>query len=401
MSAKQYVNLCPNSPPVIIEGGEKNKKMGAHDWLSLRVRANEYGSLALLPRGNSEGVDDRSNRPRQRNSASRHSASMDRNCLTKRCAFLSRGVMKPAASQAFEDARSTSSALTGGPSRGKLVKLTVCVDLGRSVSACQKAFEHLITNPTTAFPFAIRPPVNADPKVTPKQRKRQYPSGEGPMAVDRIIQPRISDFSAVNEPFNPQSTPITPGPGEPPKKKRGRPSKAEYEIRLAEYAARGEPLPPPRKPKTPKRSAERPAPTANMFTPTTGAAVEGGSLLTPTQPEAGAAGSTPAPGVPSRPGTADKGTRNLALEATALAAEQIQPSSGNDSEPRAGRKGSGVQSESLEMAHEFGPHEALLAQMQEHAASVEHQTPDHDTSSRGPPASDQRAWEAYQPPTST
>lgn len=275
------------------------------------------------------------------------------------------------------------------------------MELGRSVSACQKAFDHILTNPTTTFPFVIRPPVNADPKGTPKQRKRQYPSGEGPMAVDRIIQPRISDFSSVNEPFNPQSTPTAAVPGEPPKKKRGRPSKAEYEIRLAEYAARGEPLPPPRKPKTPKRSGERPAPTANMFTPTTGAAVEGGSLLTPTKPEAGAAGSTPAAGVPSRPGTADKGTRNLALEATALAADQIQPTPGNDAEPRADPKGSGGQSESLEMAHEFGPHEALLAQMQEHAARVEHQTADHDPPSRGPPASDQRGWEAYQPPAST
>lgn len=283
------------------------------------------------------------------------------------------------------------------------MKLTTCVGSGRSVSACQKAYEHILTNPTTGFPLIIRPAANAETKVTPKQRKRQYLSGEGPMAVDRIIQPRISDFSSVNEPFNPPPAPPAAGPaaspGEPPKKKRGRPSKAEYEIRLAEYAARGEPLPPPRKPKTPKRSAERPAPTATMFTPTTGAAVEGGSLLTPTPVEAGAAGPSPAPGAPSRPGTADKGTRNLALEATAQAADQIHPTSGNDSEPLADRKGSGVQPENPEVAHEFGPHEALLAQMQEHAASVEHQTADQDTPSRGPPTSDQRAWEAYQPPT--
>lgn len=281
------------------------------------------------------------------------------------------------------------------------MKLTGCVGSGRSVSACQKAYEHLLSNPSTNFPITLRPTINADPKVTPKQRKRQYPSGDGPMAVDRIIQPRISDFSSVNEPFNPPSAPTSAGPGEPPKKKRGRPSKAEYEIRLAEYAARGEPLPPPRKPKTPKRSAERSAPTANMFTPTAGGASESGSLLTPTPLDAGAAGPKPAPRVPSRPGTADKGTRNFALEATALAAEQIQPTSGNEPEPLADSKGTGIPPENLEGTHEFGPHEALLAQMQEHAASVEHQTADHDNPSRGPLAPDQRAWEAYQPPTST
>ena len=315
--------------------------------------------------------------------------------------FPSRGVVMPPAPEVVEDACRVSDVLTGHAQRRNRMKLTMCVQSGRSVSACQKAFEHLLNNPTTTFPLVLRPPVNAETRVTPKQRKRQYPSGEGPMAVDRIIQPRISDFSSVNEPFNPPLASTAAVPGEPPKKKRGRPSKAEYEIRLAEYAARGEPLPPPRKPKTPKRSAERPAPTANMFTPTAGAAVEGGTLSTPTPQEAGAAGPTPAPGVPPRPGTAEKGSRNLALEATALAADQIQSAPGNGSEPRADRKGSGVQSDSLEMAHEFGPHEALLAQMQEHAASVEHQTTDHDTPSRGPPASDQRTWEAYQPPTST
>lgn len=281
------------------------------------------------------------------------------------------------------------------------MRLTTCVRTGRSVSACQKAYEHLVSNPGTNFPLVLRPPVNLEPKVTPKQRKRQYPSGDGPMAVDRIIQPRISDFSAVNEPFNPSPlAPTATGLGEPPKKKRGRPSKAEYEIRVAEYAARGEPLPPPRKPKTPKRSAESHAPTANMFTPTTGEAGEGGSLLTPTVLDTGAAGTKPVTRAHSRPGTADKGTRNFALEATALAAEQMQPASGNATEALVDNKATGIQTGNLDGAHDFGPHDALMAQMQEHAASVEHQMADHDTPLRGPSASDQRAWEAYQPPTS-
>ncbi len=270
------------------------------------------------------------------------------------------------------------------------------------MSACQKAYEHLLSNPSTHFPISLRPTVNPEPKGTPKQRKRQYPSGDGPMAVDRIIQPRISDFSSVNEPFHPPAAaPPAAGPGEPPKKKRGRPSKAEYEIRMAEYAARGEPLPPPRKPKTPKRSTERHAPTATMFTPTPGGTGEGGSLMTPTAVDAGSvAGTHPAARPPPRPDTADPGTRNLALEATALAAEQTRPASGPTTEPAADSK-AGVQTDHLEGAPELGPHEALMAQMQEHAASVEHQTADRDTPGRGPPAQEQRTWQAYQPPTST
>lgn len=277
----------------------------------------------------------------------------------------------------------------------------VCVTLepGRSVSACQKAYDHLLSNPSTIFPLSLRSTVNPDPKGTPKQRKRQYPSGDGPMAVDRIIQPRISDFSSVNDPFNAPPPPAATAPGEPPKKKRGRPSKAEHEIRMAEYAARGEPPPPPRKPKTPKRSAERPAPTVNMFTSIAG---DGGLLSTPTPLDAGAVGPSPVPGEQSRVDPADQVARTLALEATALAAEQMPPPSGDEPEPVAESQGPAIPTESLEIARELGPPEALPppGQEQEHAARVDHQTGDPDPPERREPAPDQRVWEAYQPPTS-
>ena len=50
-------------------------------------RANERGGLALLSRGNFERVDDRADRPGELDSATGHPASMDRDCLAKRCAF--------------------------------------------------------------------------------------------------------------------------------------------------------------------------------------------------------------------------------------------------------------------------------------------------------------------------
>lgn len=82
-----------------------------------------------------------------------------------------------------------------------------------------------------------------------------------PSAPDPSMLPHLSHFATVNE------TPPTPGlqlkggdvstPGSDKKgKKRGRPSKAEYEIRAAEARARGDPWPPPKKLKIPRTSME-------------------------------------------------------------------------------------------------------------------------------------------------
>ncbi|KAL8782876.1 MAG: hypothetical protein Q9213_005053 [Squamulea squamosa] len=144
---------------------------------------------------------------------------------------------------------------------------------GRSVSACQKAFDSLYAR---VFQIPLQPLGPAPlPSPSARQRKRPAAIGEGPIGLNRELQPRGPGFATVNEP--PELTAYPPGladPGDQRKKKRGRPSKAEVEIKAAEYAARGEPYPPPRKSKNPKLSLEGASPASTMgpsimFTPVT------------------------------------------------------------------------------------------------------------------------------------
>ena len=223
------------------------------------------------------------------------------------------------------------------------------------------------------------------------------------MAVDRIIQPRI-EFSSINEPYTSPHHPLAPViPGEPPKKKRGRPSKAEYEIRLAEYAARGESYPAPRKSKTPRQSAEGYAPTAVMFPSNTTEAGEGRALSTPTTMEVGE-GNTASPGKRrSRPSKVETGSRNIHLDTSALAAgqpqhppEDIARSEASVAADNAARN-TGPEYQSGEQGHQRN----LLAQMQEHAARVEPEPSRGSESSQLQHTSETRVWEAYQPPTTT
>ncbi|KAL8815654.1 MAG: hypothetical protein Q9223_005228 [Gallowayella weberi] len=127
---------------------------------------------------------------------------------------------------------------------------------GRSVSACQKAFDSLYAR---VFQPPLQPLGPAPPLPSPsaKPRKRPATGGETSMGLNRELQPRGPGFATIND--LPESTAYPLGladPGDQRKKKRGRPSKAEAEIKAAEYAARGEPYPPPRKPKNPKLSSE-------------------------------------------------------------------------------------------------------------------------------------------------
>ena len=139
------------------------------------------------------------------------------------------------------------------------------------------------------------------------------------MGVNRELQPRTPGFSAVNEPSEPTAYPMAlADTGDQPKKKRGRPSKAELEIKVAEYAAQGKPYPPPRKQKPPRPPSEdtrTTGPTAITFTPVT---------VGPSDTVAASSGKkrTPKPKIP-------KNERNLALEATATAAQQFQVESGS------------------------------------------------------------------------
>lgn len=94
---------------------------------------------------------------------------------------------------------------------------------------------------------------------TTKARKRPGPSAESSTGLNRELQPRTPGFVTVNEPT--EATAYPPGlveTADQRKKKRGRPSKAEIEVRAAEYAARGEPYPhpPPRRSKNPKPPLE-------------------------------------------------------------------------------------------------------------------------------------------------
>ncbi|KAL8879974.1 MAG: hypothetical protein Q9198_002523 [Flavoplaca austrocitrina] len=145
--------------------------------------------------------------------------------------------------------------------------------LGRSVTACQKAFDSLYAR---VFQIPLQPLGPAPlPSPSPRQRRRPVATAANPMTLSRELQPRGSGFATINDPPETTAYPVAlADPGDQRKKKRGRPSKAEVEIKAAEYAARGEPYPPPRKPKNPKLSMEGGTTTGSMgssimFTPVT------------------------------------------------------------------------------------------------------------------------------------
>ncbi|KAL8694096.1 MAG: hypothetical protein Q9218_001211 [Villophora microphyllina] len=95
------------------------------------------------------------------------------------------------------------------------------------------------------------------PSPLAKSRKRPAVGGELSIGPNRELQPRTPGLPTVNEPIEPTAYPAGLADfGDQRKKKRGRPSKAEAEVKAAEYAARGEQYPPPRKPKNPKLPSE-------------------------------------------------------------------------------------------------------------------------------------------------
>ncbi|KAL9029894.1 MAG: hypothetical protein Q9196_001918 [Gyalolechia fulgens] len=127
----------------------------------------------------------------------------------------------------------------------------IALPYGRSVSACQKAFDSLYCR---VFQIPLQPlgPV-PQPSPSAKSRKRPATSTDASSGSNRELQPRTPGFVTVNEPI--ESSAYPPALAEnidQRKKKRGRPSKAEVEVKAAEYAARGEPYPPPRRSKNPK-----------------------------------------------------------------------------------------------------------------------------------------------------
>ena len=123
-------------------------------------------------------------------------------------------------------------------------------------------------------------------------------------------------------------------------------------MRAAEAAARGEPYPPPKKTRTPRSSIEGAAPVVNMFTPV----AAGPSGL----------GESSAGKKPARPKKTKQATvRNMSLEATAHAAEQMHTELGG---------ASGSTAPETQVSVQAGP-ENLIVELQEHAALAEHARP--------------------------
>ena len=189
----------------------------------------------------------------------------------------------------------------------------------------------------------------ADPEPKAKNNKRPLSIAEPSAVTERTIQPRPSAFAPVNG----QEQPASGRSEERPRKKRGRPSKAEHELRVAEAAARGEVYPPPKKAKTPRQSTEglggvegAAAPTAIMF------ASENADI--------------PVEGPPSlaskkkkRVNRALDDARKLSIDEATSAAEQIQE--------EAGRAAEGVIAET-QMPVFNARENRLLAEMQAAAA---------------------------------
>ena len=158
----------------------------------------------------------------------------------------------------------------------------------------------------------------------PEPRKKLSQPNDAPSSVtDRALHPQQSNFPPVNatgELVTFQAAPTAPATNaeERAGKKRGRPSKAEYEQRVREAAERGEVYPLPRKRKTPRPSLE---------------GVAGEEMLTPTKPKTGTAGKDSTGKTKARPKAAPRVApikptlaleRDLALEATATEVDQMQ-----------------------------------------------------------------------------
>lgn len=188
-----------------------------------------------------------------------------------------------------------------------------------------------------------------------KPKKKRPASGENlPSVADRMIQPQQpSNFPPVNAPGDPATGQLAAAlvPGGPPKKKRGRPSKAEHEAKVAEAAARGEeykPTPRRKKPRPPQNTVN-----AGLLAPSITDVGAGGEFSTANnkarKPNAAPEeASSPAFGTTSR---------NFAFEATAHPADKMRV---EEDKP--------VQSNIPEtQASGFETRESLLANMREHA----------------------------------
>ena len=215
----------------------------------------------------------------------------------------------------------------------------------------------------------MRPPGAPEQQSLPLPKPRKRTSA-GDLSTPSHATPGFSSFPSVNSPNPAHGLPNVTTVGGKLQKKRGRPSKAEYDLKVAEAAARGEVYPPPKKIKTPKTPIEE-----GVASTMLGAPDDGGLP----------GNSTPSEAKKRTPkAKADKSPQTT-LEATASAANALGQSSG----------AAGSETQSTEMV----PPESLSANLQEHAAQAE--TSLHEqrqqSASRGEPLSAAQN-EPYQTP---
>ena len=166
--------------------------------------------------------------------------------------------------------------------------------------------------------------------------------------VIHSIQPRPPAFVTVNgqEQFASERS------DDRPRKKRGRPNKAEHELRVAQAAARGEVYPRPRKPKTPRPSMEG--------TGLEGTAAPVAIMLTPNVPgDVPVAESPPSADQKEPPTNPQEYATKLSIQEVASAAEQIHE--------EAQRAAEGIIPET-QVSEISEKQSLLLAEMQEAAA---------------------------------
>ncbi|MCJ1373554.1 hypothetical protein MMC20_004782 [Loxospora ochrophaea] len=260
------------------------------------------------------------------------------------------------------------------------------------------AYESLLSGPPPP-PFTYY-----QPTFTPEQSKkkqRAVSAGEPLAPGERIIQPRPSAFAPVNLNGPDQ---LVPGSGDKRTgKKRGRPSKAEFELRVAEAAARGEVYPPPKRVKAPRQTQEGGTGGGGL-----GESGSGGGMPVEGQPGGAplavmwtlnttgseAAGSAPESIRQQDPEQGQDTVRRTSLEATASAAQQMQPSGAPSME--------GTTPETQSSSH--AAPDRFIAQMRQHAEAGGRQDvpmSEAPASPRGGERPVDRSGEASQPSATT
>ncbi|KAH0558539.1 hypothetical protein GP486_004801, partial [Trichoglossum hirsutum] len=126
------------------------------------------------------------------------------------------------------------------------------------------AFRSLLDAPTPAPTTGRRKGIAASHGVlsssngSPSSKKRTYSAAEGPSTTSRSIQPRPIAAALNGESPGPAEVSSSlhgaSGDGDQPRKKRGRPTKAETEAKRQAAALKGEVYPPPKHQKTPRSS---------------------------------------------------------------------------------------------------------------------------------------------------